>query len=575
MFVISDCAHQVAQTGAMINAKMREDRDVMPSFRDVVDVVRAAIDLGARRRGGRRSTAENRLVARALRRHPLDQNQRATLAAAIKAGEDPLGDALQALYNREHRRKTGAFYTPTIMVRPMVAWVLRQHPDLVVDPGCGSGRFAAEVARRSPNMRLLAVDKDPAATLVTRANLAVLNASRYTVRHTDFLDIQTVRPNRRTRVGFVGNPPFVRHHAFRRGLKKFGLQLAKDAGHQSVMTVGLHMLFFAKTKTLALPGDIGCYVTSAEWLDNRSGLLVRQLFLNGLGGSAVTVVDPETFVFAGVKTTAAVTRFAVGGPGGDRRFSVAVPLADIGLHLSGDSGHLVSSERLTWARGWTDAVNNPDAVEYRGPTIGDLFKVSRGTATGSNAFFALTAERAAELGLAKYGIPTVTRAEEIINAGGELRRRASLKVVLDIPKALARREDSALDAYLRTGEKRDENGGIVALGSNAQKRKPWWALNVSKPSIVATYMARRPPVFATNPDGLGILNIAIGLVPRVSLTKKQLREVVDALNTAAASFESHAVTYFGNLKKFEPKTVASLPLPQSLHHLLATRTILS
>ncbi|HZY96213.1 MAG TPA: class I SAM-dependent methyltransferase [Candidatus Cybelea sp.] len=544
---------------------------IQTAFGDVVDVIRAAVDLGARKRSGRRSTAENRLIKRAERRPPLDEATRVALTAAIKAGEDPLGEALQSLHDREKRRKTGMFYTPALIVQPMVGWVLRGQPDLVVDPGCGSGRFAAEVARRSPQTSLLAIDKDPAATLITRAVLAVLGARSYKVRHADFLKVKarSIRPNARTRVGWVGNPPFVRHHAFARSVKQHRLKIAVAAGHESLMTAGLHLMFFAKTKTLARKGDVGCYVTSAEWMDNRSGRFVRELFLNGLGGTHIAVIDPETFIFAGVKTTAAITRFVLGEHAGPKRFTLGVATDALAAHLlDDDAGHVVGTGRLLHARGWTHAVTNPDAMEYHGPTIGDLFRVSRGTATGSNAFFALTPERAEELGVQKYGVPTVTRAEEIIASAGELRRRSGLKVVLDIPKALERRGDPALDAYLKTGEKPGPDGTTVSAGSNAQKRTPWWVLNVSKPAIVATYMARRPPAFATNPDRLGILNIALGLVPKIPLTDAQLREVVDALNAAAPTFESHAVTYFGNLKKFEPKAVAALPLPRSLHGLL-------
>jgi hypothetical protein len=46
------------------------------AFGDVVDVIRAAVDLGARKRSGRRSTAENRLIKRAERRPPLDDAAR-------------------------------------------------------------------------------------------------------------------------------------------------------------------------------------------------------------------------------------------------------------------------------------------------------------------------------------------------------------------------------------------------------------------------------------------------------------------------------------------------------------------
>ncbi len=71
-------------------------------------------------------------------------------------------------------------------------------------------------------------------------------------------------------MGWVGNPPFVRHHEFSRRAKQRVVRLAREADHDSNMNAGLHLLFFAKTKMLAHRGDVGCYVTGAKWLDNQN-----------------------------------------------------------------------------------------------------------------------------------------------------------------------------------------------------------------------------------------------------------------------------------------------------------------
>ena len=534
----------------------------------VVGVVSAAVSLGAVGRGGDLSAQEMRLVEWARRRPPLSKPQVEHLREMILAGDDPLGDTLIRLRSQEDRRKTGSFYTPSTIVAPMVEWVLAQNPETVVDPGCGSGRFAATVARLSPETRLIAVDKDAHATLVTRAILAVLKPRYSTVINTDFLTMPSIPRTPGRRIGWIGNPPYVRHQLTTRAQKKRGVAMAAMVGHESLMTVGLHALFFTKTKLLAEAGDIGCYVTPSEWIDNRSGRIVRDLFMNGLGGESVVTLDPGSFAFAGVKVTAAITSFVVGSESKIRRFAFDVQVADLAKGLR-TIGQDIETSALTTTRGWSRVVGNPTGMPDTGPTIGDLFHVHRGTATGTNGYWVMTRGEAKERGLSKYAVPTITRAEEIISAVGELKKSPELKVTISFPKMTDRKEDRDVDAFIRCGERADENGLIVSQGSNAQKRsKPWWSISMQRPAIVATYMARRPPTFAANPDNVAILNIAIGLDPKVKMDAAAIAIVVKALNGAAPDFDAYAVTYFGNLRKFEPKTVISLPLPAALHHLL-------
>jgi hypothetical protein len=74
-------------------------------------------------------------------------------------------------------------------------------------------------------------------------------------------------------------------------------------------------------------------------------------------------------------------------------------------------------------------------------------------------------------------------------------------------------------------------------------------------------MARQPPVFALNPDGLAFINIAHGIFPRSELTRDQLEALVAALNRRRGSFRGNGRTYHGGLEKFEPREMESLVIP--------------
>jgi adenine-specific DNA-methyltransferase len=88
------------------------------------------------------------------------------LRDAIRAGEDPLGDALSAARSAEERREIGAIYTPPALVEAMTEWGIRTRPARVVDPGAGSGRFLTAAGQRLRTAELVAVDTDPLALLL-------------------------------------------------------------------------------------------------------------------------------------------------------------------------------------------------------------------------------------------------------------------------------------------------------------------------------------------------------------------------------------------------------------------------
>lgn len=523
-----------------------------------LELVRLTIDLGAEIVGGPLSRAEQQLVeeARVLKRSATSSVRRAR--EAILAGSDPLGEMLCRIRDGAERRVTGAFYTPPLLIGPMLDWVLSYHPDRLIDVGSGSGRFAAAAVLRQRDVAIVAVDIDPLATLLTRAALAVLESPAATVLQADYTMLELPRAAGRT--AFVGNPPYVRHHHLSASTKRWAVTTGKRLGYRVSALAGLHAHFFLATAVHARPGDIGCLVTSAEWLDVNYGSIVRDLLLDQLGGQALHVIDPRAVPFEDAMTTAAITCFEAGTRKAMklRLVAEAAQLRDLG------QGQTLAREVLAKAHRWTPllrAVPIARDADTEVP-LRAVARVHRGVATGANQFFVLTRERARNLGIEEWCRPAITHAEEILHAGGIVRDGPDRRLLLDVPADVNRKAHPQLDAYLRLGERLQDGKPPICDRYLPSHRRPWWYLGRSAlPPIVATYMARQAPVFALNPDGLALVNIAHGIYPRHPLTADQLVALVNVLNDARSSFRGNGRTYHGGLEKFEPCEMEDLLIP--------------
>ena len=269
---------------------------------------------------------------------------------AIARGDDPLGDTFCRLRSPQTRRARGAVYTPRPIVDAMVAWASRQTaPARIVDPGAGSGRFLLAAARAFPGAELTAVEIDPLAALILRANAAVLGqARRLTVIVDDYRAIGLPPIDGATL--FLGNPPWVRHHGIAPEWKDWFAETAAACGLRGSKLAGLHVHFFLKTHALAKPGDYGALVTSAEWLDVNYGETIRKLFVGGLGGGALHVIAPAAMPFADAATTGAIACFRTGRDPRAIRFRPVEALSELGS-LRG--GRWVARSRLEAARRWS------------------------------------------------------------------------------------------------------------------------------------------------------------------------------------------------------------------------------
>jgi adenine-specific DNA-methyltransferase len=498
------------------------------------------------------SIAESRLVARA---HPIEAHHIACARAQILAGQDLLGAELCSLRSAQQRRRYGATYTPAPIVDAMVEWAHREisTPARVVDPGAGSGRFLIAAARKFPNAELVAVDVDPLAALLLRAN-AVTHAfaGRLAVHLTDYRNLAL--PAIAGPTLFIGNPPYVRHHHIGKDWKTWFVGTANRFGFSASKLAGLHIHFFFKTRELGRPGDFGAFITAAEWLDVNYGAALRRLLADGLGGTAVHIIDPKARPFADALTTAAITCFRLGSSPTEITLRSVGSLGEL-APLS--RGRAVAWHAIAGARKWSGFVGEPKQAAAGLIELGELFRVHRGQVTGSNDIWI---DNDAACDLPKRCKPfAVTSARELFAAGAALNSTKGLHRVIDLPAdldTLNPDERRAVQHFLAWAKRHGAHESYIAL-----HRRAWWSVGLRAPApILCTYMARRAPAFVRNVVKARHINIAHGLYPRAPLT--------DGTLTAISTYLRHHIgtaggrTYAGGLVKFEPKELERILLPR-------------
>ncbi len=477
----------------------------------------------------------------------------APIRRLIEAGLDPLGEAFCRLRSPEKRRPFGATYTPPALVGTMVDWAARAGvPTRIVDPGLGSGRFLLAAGRAFPQAQLIGVEIDPLAALIARANLAAAGfAERSQVLLQDYRALAL--PAIQGQTLYIGNPPYVRHHLIPTEWKDWLASEAKRLNLTASQLAGLHVHFFLATAKIAQPGDLGAFITAAEWLDVNYGRLVRELLLSKLGGQSILVIEPTARPFPDAATTAAITTFTVGETPAAIHLRRVDDLNAIGA-LGGGIG--IGRDRLAAEARWTTFSRAAREVPQDYVQLGELCRVHRGQVTGANNVW-IAGDHSQSLP-ASVLFPTVTKARELFLAAGVLADAAGLRRVIDLPvdlDAFDQAERRAIDKFLRWAKKLGADKGYIA-----RKRRAWWAVRLREPPpILATYMARRPPAFVQNLAAARYINIAHGLYPREPLTPVVIARLATYLADAAGAALGR--TYAGGLMKFEPREMERMIVP--------------
>ena len=509
-----------------------------------------ALALGARRIGG--WTEAEEAATAGLRE--ISPTEIVHLKAQIELGEDPLGDTFCHLRSPAQRRNVGATYTPRVLSEAMVRWASEQKHRVtrIVDPGTGSGEFLRLAAQKFPEAKLVGIELDPVAAIIARANLAMSGLSkRAEVICGDYCKICLPKIDGQTL--FIGNPPYVRHHNLSAEGKAWLTLEARKLGFAASQLAGLHVHFFLATVLQAQQGDLGVFVTSAEWLDVNYGKLVRDLFLGKLGGQGITVLEPTSRTFEDAATTAAITQFVVGSLPSSIRMRRS-PSITQKASLTG--GPMLHRNRLESEHRWSHLTRKAADIPQGFVELGELCRVHRGAVTGANRVW-IAGKHSSDLPSSVL-FPTVTRAKELFAAGSTLADGSHLRHVIDIPPDLSifdLEELKRVEEFMKLAKSAGVGDGYVA-----KNRRAWWSIGLRTPApILATYMARRAPAFVRNLAEARHINIAHGLYPRDKMSATLLDRLATFLSTAVSLHQGR--TYSGGLTKFEPREMERILVP--------------
>jgi adenine-specific DNA-methyltransferase len=378
----------------------------------------------------------------------------------------------------------------------------------------------------------------------------------------------------------VCNPPYVRHHHLDEETKRHLKQLvAKKVGLLVNGLAGLYCYFMLRADVWLADEGVALWLVPAEFLDVNYGSVVREYLSTRVTLYRIHRFDPEDVQFSDALVSSCVVVFEKRPFTPDHK----VELSSEGSLLKPDRSALVPQAELKQVHKWgrLAAGRLPQRqAKVRSSdhwlTIGDLFEIKRGIATGANEFFILGVEKARDLGLSdEFLLPILPSPRYItsdcIEADEQGWPLVSPRLVLlncDLPRHVVKQLYPALDEHLRSGE-----AAGLTRRYLLRKRNPWYRQEVRFPApILCTYMGRRKASarifrFLRNYSKATAPNVYLMLYPKPWLREIELQKpgaldraftVLQRLSDEECLDEGR--TYGGGLNKLEPRELARLRL---------------
>lgn len=442
------------------------------------------------------------------------------------------------------------------------------------DPSIGTGSFFSAVLQTFGRKQLAAacgVELDPAFAAAARE---LWSSAGLDVVTGDFARVVANGECPAAPDLVLANPPYVRHHHLSRDDKLRLQRLVQErTGVRVSGLAGLYVYFLLLATEWMADDGVAAWLIPSEWMDVNYGVALRQYLTSRVTLVRVHRFEPDDVQFGDALVSSVVVLFRKSTPATRERVefsrggTIAKPQAADGVPL----------DDLRSVRKWTAILRDgPRAVECRGlneragvPTLGDLFQIRRGIATGCNGFFVLKREEARRLGLPdEYLRPILPspRAlkQTVITAdadGSPLVDPQLCVIDCELPEQQVRREHRALWAYLRTGIEQGVHARYLP-----RHRRPWYRQEQREAApFLCTYMGRgtndqRPFRFVWNQSQAIASNLYLLLTPigalRAMLEQHPSRAgIVHELLSATTGDELRSAgrVYGGGLHKIEPR----------------------
>ena len=478
---------------------------------------------------------------------------------------------LDSLKTAAERNKWGQFATPPELALSLARYardLFGEEKIRFLDPAIGTGSFYSAITRAFPKQNVVTatgVELDP---LFADAAEELWGENGLRVVRGDFT---RQRPDRSFNL-VIANPPYVRHHHLS-SFQKSSLRaaLAQSLHMQISGLAGLYCYFLLLCHGWMEEHGLAIWLIPSEFMDVNYGSALRQYLTEEVTLLHIHRFCPTDvqFMDALVSSAVVVFRKSSPAPGHSARFSFAGPIG------SPQTESHIPLELLRHSRKWTQFPARKEIEIATELTLGDIFEIKRGLATGSNSFFILTLPQADEWQIPRKFLKPILPGPryvitDVIDAHSDGVPTVSPQLfLLDCNEPEERIETSWPNfyEYLQKGRKQG-----IATSYLASHRVPWYSQELRPPApFLCTYMGRsrngkHPFRFIWNRSQATAHNVYLMLYPRGPLRTAlkdhpELEEkVFQALQGIAPSqLISEGRIYGGGLHKVEPKELAQIP----------------
>ena len=493
---------------------------------------------------------------------------------------------LDSLKSAPERNKMGQYATPFPFAREIVEFVRDTYfseTDKIrfLDPAAGTGAFFSAMLHAFPKTRI-----ENAVGIEFDSQIASIAKNLWTARGLDVVEADFAKLPFPTSPMFnlhLVNPPYVRHHHLDPDTKQNLQEKIKAAvGLNLNGLAGLYCYFLLIAHRWLAQDGFGVWLIPSEFMDVKYGEIVKRYLIEQVSLRHIHRFDAEALQFDDALVSSTVLIFQNRKPEqeGEVTFSLGGTLKTPRTCVR------IRQRQLAQISKWT-SIPSKKSMDYavrdvhrlnRTTTIGDLFEIRRGLATGANQFFILHRDVASNKGLPEQFLlpilpsPRYLDNEKIFVAGDGFPLVQPSLVLLDCD--LDESEIEAyppLKAYLDWGKLQGFADRYIT-----RHRHPWFKQeNRPAAPILCSYMARSKSGnsglrFFRNYSQATTSNVYLMLYPTQEV-QQACKDDVDLLtqlfNLLKRAKDEYLLyegrTYGGGLNKIEPKELARVPLPDN------------